>query len=255
MRQTSRNSLISSFTLVSSAHPMVDCRESIPPVHSFLPAESRLNGPPFHLSRISPHVAASRSPQFCEGWRSGLLGLSLADLLRAEPRRTSAAGRQTSVIILWMRGGPSHHRHVGPQAGRPGRVPRRVRHHPHATCPASGSPTCCRCAARIMDKWSIVRSLHHHDAGHSTGDQICFTGYNAGPEPGREHPTRSCGSIVSKQLGHLTPAPAGLCDDPAHGARHRLGVSRRGAQAVRDAGRPGATRAVPACRTSRCPRA
>src|SRR5262249_7552639 len=57
---------------------------------------------------------------------------------------------------------------------------------------------------RIMDKWSIVRSLHHHDAGHSSGDQICFTGYPAGPNPD-ENTYPSCGSIVSRQLGHLTP--------------------------------------------------
>jgi hypothetical protein len=57
---------------------------------------------------------------------------------------------------------------------------------------------------RIMNKWSIIRSLHHEDAGHSSGDQICFTGYPSGPNPDENsHP--SCGSIVSKQLGHLTP--------------------------------------------------
>ena len=56
--------------------------------------------------------------------------------------------------------------------------------------------------AKVMDKWSIIRSLNHHDAGHSTGDQICFTGYNTGPAPDENiHP--SIGSIVSKQLGHL----------------------------------------------------
>ena len=109
-------------------------------------------------------------------------------------------------------------------------------------------------SARIMDKWSIVRSLHHHDAGHSTGDQICFTGYNAGPNPDENvHP--SCGSIVSKQLGHTDAAPAGLRDDPADGARHRAGLPRRGAQAVRDAGRPGRSPARSGCRTSRCRRA
>jgi hypothetical protein len=55
-----------------------------------------------------------------------------------------------------------------------------------------------------MHKWSIVRSLYHHDAGHSSGDQICFTGYPAGPNLDENvHP--SCGSIVSRQLGHLTP--------------------------------------------------
>jgi hypothetical protein len=57
---------------------------------------------------------------------------------------------------------------------------------------------------QVMDKWSIVRTLHHHDAGHSSGDQICFTGYPAGPNPNENfHP--SCGSIVSAQLAHQTP--------------------------------------------------
>jgi hypothetical protein len=59
-------------------------------------------------------------------------------------------------------------------------------------------------SAKTMHKWAIVRSLHHHDAGHSTGDQICFTGYDAGPMPDENvHP--SCGSIVSRQLGHTVP--------------------------------------------------
>src|SRR5262245_59516264 len=59
-------------------------------------------------------------------------------------------------------------------------------------------------SAKMMHKWAVVRSLHHHDAGHSTGDQICFTGYNAGPMPDENvHP--SCGAIVSKQLGHTVP--------------------------------------------------
>jgi hypothetical protein len=59
-------------------------------------------------------------------------------------------------------------------------------------------------SAKLMPKWSVVRSLHHHDAGHSTGDQICFTGYNSGPAPDENvHP--SIGSVVSKQLGHLNP--------------------------------------------------
>jgi hypothetical protein len=58
--------------------------------------------------------------------------------------------------------------------------------------------------AGIMDKWTIIRSLNHHCPGHSTGDQICFTGYNPGPNPDvNVYP--SCGSIVSKQLGHLAP--------------------------------------------------
>lgn len=49
-------------------------------------------------------------------------------------------------------------------------------------------------SGRIMEKWSIVRSLHHHDAGHSSGDQICFTGCLAGP------------NIAAGRAGHAVSA-------------------------------------------------
>ena len=54
-----------------------------------------------------------------------------------------------------------------------------------------------RRAARIMDnKWSIVRSLHHNDAGHSSVIRPAFTGYPSGPQSRSVtlHPSR--GSIV-----------------------------------------------------------
>jgi hypothetical protein len=136
----------------------------------------------------------------------GTAGLSLAELLRQEVRAGAPAGspgRKPSAIILWMRGGPSHldmwdpkpdapAEYRGEFGVRPTKVP--------AILLSDLLPLC----GRVMDKWSIVRSLYHHDAGHSSGDQICFTGYNAGPNPDENvHP--SCGSVVSKQLGHLTP--------------------------------------------------
>jgi Protein of unknown function (DUF1501) len=134
----------------------------------------------------------------------GAAGLSLSQLLRLEaaPAKTSS-GRQPSVIILWMRGGPSHIDMWDPKPNAPadyrgefGVMKTKV--------PGVLLTDMLPQSAKIMDKWSIVRSLYHHDAGHSTGDQICFTGYNAGPNPDENiHP--SCGSIVSKQLGHLTP--------------------------------------------------
>jgi hypothetical protein len=98
-----------------------------------------------------------------------------------------------------MRGGPSHIDMWDPKPAAPveyrgefGTRPTRV----PGILLSDMLPLC----GRVMDRWSIVRSLHHHDAGHSSGDQICFTGYNAGPNPDENvHP--SCGSIVSKQLG------------------------------------------------------
>jgi len=136
--------------------------------------------------------------------RAGMLGatgLALPSLLRAEDAATSR--KKNNVIILWMRGGPSQHETWDPKPEAPvefrgafGAMPTNV----------PGVQICdlLPMSAGCMDKWSIVRSLHHHDAGHSAGDQICFTGYNSGPNPDENiHP--SCGAIAAKQLGHLTP--------------------------------------------------
>ena len=38
-----------------------------------------------------------------------------------------------------------------------------------------------QCAA-VQNKWSIIRSLHHTNAGHSAGDQILFTGHPPGSD-------------------------------------------------------------------------
>jgi hypothetical protein len=132
----------------------------------------------------------------------GAAGLSLAELLRLESRANTPK-RLNSVIILWMRGGPSHIDMWDPKPDAPAefRGEFGVMNTNVAGIQLSDMLPMC---ARVMDKWSIVRSLHHGDAGHSTGDQICFTGYPTGPNPDENiHP--SCGSIVSKQLSHLTP--------------------------------------------------
>jgi uncharacterized protein (DUF1501 family) len=134
----------------------------------------------------------------------GTAGLTLAQLLRSEARANqNQPTRLTSVIILWMRGGPSHIDMWDPKPDAPaeyrGEFGVMDTNVPGITL-SDMLPQC----ARMMDKWSIIRSLHHHDAGHSSGDQICFTGYNSGPNPD-ENVYPSCGSIVARQIGHLSP--------------------------------------------------
>lgn len=132
----------------------------------------------------------------------GAAGISLPQLLRQEALADSNT-RQKSVILLWMRGGPSHIDMWDPKPDAP--VEYRGEFGTMSTN-VSGIQLSDMLpkTASIMDKWSIVRSLHHHDAGHSTGDQICFTGYNSGPNAD-ENVQPSCGSIVAEQLGHLNP--------------------------------------------------
>jgi len=133
----------------------------------------------------------------------GSLGLTLADVLRAEAR-VNARSASHSVIILWMRGGPSQHETWDPKPQAPVEYRGYFGSIPTAVPGVAICDLLPRCAA-IMDKWSIVRSLHHTDAGHSAGDQLCFTGYpNEGLPDVNTRP--SCGSIVARQLQHLDPS-------------------------------------------------
>ncbi|MGK0185708.1 MAG: hypothetical protein ACI9R3_001487 [Verrucomicrobiales bacterium] len=143
---------------------------------------------------------------FLKAGMLGMAGLSLADLLRTESKAAAAGklitSKQNSVIILWMRGGPSQHETWDPKPEAPveyrggfGAMPTNV----------PGIQICDLLpkSAAIMDKWSIIRSLHHKDAGHSSGDQIMFTGYPAMPNPSPEGPGNTmpcCGSVVAKMM-------------------------------------------------------
>ncbi|MFL5342995.1 MAG: DUF1501 domain-containing protein, partial [Gemmataceae bacterium] len=149
------------------------------------------------------HCLAPDRRSFLKAGVLGAAGLSLADLLRCEAKADTSSARKNSVIILWMRGGPSHIDMWDPKPDAPpeyrgefGTIPTKV--------PGVRLGDLLPMCAKIMDKWSIVRSLNHLDAGHSSGDQICFTGYPSGPNPD-ENVMPSCGSIVAKQLGHLSP--------------------------------------------------
>ncbi len=175
--------------------------------------------------------------------RTGVLGsagLSLAALLRQEAAAAPTTVRRPSVIILWMRGGPSHIDMWDPKPDAPaefrgefGVLPTRV--------PGILLSDLLPMSGRIMDRWSIVRSLYHHDAGHSTGDQICFTGYDTGPNP-EENARPSCGSIVARQLGRENPTlPAYVMiprNVPGTGAAY-LGVAYKAFETGADPANPG----------------
>jgi hypothetical protein len=169
----------------------------------------------------------------------GTAGLSLADVLRAETARKAESGGK-SAIILWMRGGPSHIDMWDPKPDAPAEY-RGEFGTLRSKVPGVLLGDLLPMSGRVMDKWSIIRSLYHHDAGHSTGDQICFTGYNTGPNPD-ENVMPSCCSIVSKQLGHLTPQlPASVMIPrlvPGTGSAY-LGVAHKPFETGADPANPG----------------
>ena len=142
---------------------------------------------------------------FVKAGALGMAGLSLPQVLKAEsaadPAKTS---KEKSVIILWQRGGPSQHETWDPKPDAPqdyrGAFGAMSTNVPGIQI-CDLLPKC----AKVMDKFSIIRSLYHTDAGHSAGDQVMFTGYPPNKGNPNENFYPSCGSIVAKQQGHLNP--------------------------------------------------
>jgi uncharacterized protein (DUF1501 family) len=161
----------------------------------------RIGCPDFHR-----HLATVDRRGFLKAGMLGATGLALGDLLRVEAMASKtgpAPKRVNSVIILWMRGGPSQHDTWDPKPEAP------AEYRGEFSAISTNVPGIQLCellpmSAAVMDKWSIIRSLSHNDAGHGTGDMLCFTGYLAGNSLGI-NTMPSCGSIVSKQLGALNP--------------------------------------------------
>ena len=138
----------------------------------------------------------------------GFAGLSLSNLLRMEAQAKAAGGktsREKSVIILWMRGGPSQHETWDPKPDAPQDY-RGAFGAMRTSVPGVQICDHLPMSAKIQHKYSIIRSLHHNDAGHSAGDQIMFTGYAPTPAQNFEiNAYPSCGSIVAKELGQQNP--------------------------------------------------
>src|SRR6266446_3387471 len=92
----------------------------------------------------------------------GMAGLALPDLLRLE-QTARAAGKPTSrdksVIILWMRGGPSQHETWDPKPNAPSEF-RGAFGSLRTKVPGIQICDLLPMSAKIMDKWSILRSLY-----------------------------------------------------------------------------------------------
>lgn len=129
-------------------------------------------------------------------------GLTLADVLRGRAAGSATAGSATarpkSVIMIWMRGGPSHIDSYDMKPDAPAEI--RGEFRPIATN-VTGIQICeyMPRQARIMDKLAVVRGIRSNDLGDHTPHYI-VTGF---PDRGRRP---AFGSIVS----HLQPRSDGL---------------------------------------------
>ena len=165
---------------------------------------------------------------FLKAGALALGGLTLADVLRlrAEQAAAGRATRDTSVILIWKGGGPSHIDTWDLKPDAPAEY--RGDFRPISTN-VSGidiSEHLPR-SAQVMDQFSIVRSVTHPDAGHESASHYLLTGYKPTNDiPAQEMP--SYGSIVAKERGSRQPglpAYATVPNAPRSTAAGYLGVA------------------------------
>jgi hypothetical protein len=139
----------------------------------------------------------------------GLLGLGLPRLLHAAGTTHGHKAKARAVIFLHQFGGPSHHDTVDMKPDAPAEV--RGEFRPISTN-VPGIQVCERLPrlARVIDKLTVVRSLHHEMKNHNSAGYYSLTGHAPPTDDQRLRDTRDLfpayGSIVSR----FAPATGGM---------------------------------------------
>ncbi|HTU17825.1 MAG TPA: DUF1501 domain-containing protein [Gemmataceae bacterium] len=139
----------------------------------------------------------------------GLLGLHLPELLRAAEHGRKHKARARAVIFLHQWGGPSHHDSFDMKPSAPDAI--RGEFKPIASNLPS-VPVCERLPGmtRVMNKVTLVRTLHHTMKNHNSAGYYSLSGYAPPTDDQRLRDSSDLfpayGSIVDK----LAPARAGV---------------------------------------------
>jgi len=158
------------------------------------------------------NLLTSRRSRDCEGntrrdfLKVGTLGMgamALPDLLRmrAEARAAGQETSDTSVIWLWLSGGPTHVETFDPKLTAPAEY-RSTTGEQATPIPGVTVGGTFPKIASVADKMALVRSFAHTNSGHGGGTHYVMTGYDNRAIDNGGLPTRpSIGSIVSRVRG------------------------------------------------------
>lgn len=160
-------------------------------------------------------VEAGNTREYCDGMSrrsfvqigvAGMASVGLADVLRAK-ELSAAAGqskKDTSVILIWLDGGPGHMDtyDMKPEAPAEYRgIWRPIRTNVSGMEITELFPL----QAKVADKFSIVRSLHHNNGDHFTAGHYMLTGRGGPSGAATSGKNPSLGSIATKLCGPRRP--------------------------------------------------
>ncbi len=161
------------------------------------------------------NVAMKDRHRYCDGLSrrsfltAGALsaaGLMLPDwlCLRARAAQSSQPTRDTSVILIWLDGGPTHMETYDVKADAPTEY-RGTMKTTRTNVPGVEISDLFPEQAKCMDKLAIVRSLHHTTGDHFAGAHWMLTGYLGANAARLDATDPSGGSIAAKVCGARKP--------------------------------------------------
>jgi hypothetical protein len=165
---------------------------------------------------------------------AGMASVGMGDLLRARAASAPQTGgtRNTSVILIWLDGGPSHLDLYDMKPEAPAEY-RGIWRPIRTNVPGMDVTELFPKQARIADKFSIVRSLHHNTGDHFAGGHRMLTTKDMGVSgANNEGKFPGIGAIVSREAGPrqrgmpayvAVPYAASIGLTPGYFGAHMLG--------------------------------
>ncbi len=143
---------------------------------------------------------------------AGMGSLGVSDLLRAKAAAAPGNAKQTSLILIWLDGGPSHMDTYDPKPNAPAEY-RGIWSPIPTNVPGFEITEMFPLQAKLADSFSVVRSVHHNAGDHFTGGHWMLTGRGGvnGALKAQKYPF--FGAVASKVLGarkHGMPAFVGV---------------------------------------------
>src|SRR5436190_24111193 len=162
-----------------------------------------------------------RTPRYCDGINrrhflqlgvAGMAAVGLPQLLRA--KEASGTSKETSVILLWLDGGPSHMDLYDLKPDAPAEY-RGIWKPIKTKVPGFDITEMFPKQAQITDKFSMVRSLYHDTGDHFAGGHRMLTAKDMGVSgANNEQKFPGIGAVVSRELGARKPGVPGYVAVP-----------------------------------------
>jgi uncharacterized protein (DUF1501 family) len=166
---------------------------------------------------------------------AGMASVGLPQLLHAREQSTANSGsrKNTSVILIWLDGGPSHMDLYDLKPEAPAEY-RGIWKPIHTRVPGFDITELFPKQAKLTDKFSMVRSLHHDTGDHFAGGHRMLTTKDMGVSGANtEQRFPSLGAVAARELGprrHGMPAyvavphAASIGLNPGYFGGHFLGA-------------------------------